>query len=236
AAISLADVDDSSITNASSITSQINVNNNYIHDVGVEYHGAVGIVVLYTQGVTLANNQLADLPYSGISVGFEHTNVATSLSDTQVLRNLIFDVVQVVWDGGGIYALGAQGPSLQHGLLVQGNIVHTQDHTSNLAYTDDGSQYVTIQQNAFYDNQNSADWGGCRPFGDIVFSDNYEDEPQATESAQPSVCHGSGYPGPVNLTVTGNTVIADPSTIPSGLVMAAGVEAAYQGVLVPYQD
>jgi hypothetical protein len=237
AAISLADVSDSSLTDPATITSDITVSNNFIHDVGVEYHGAVGLLVLFTKGTILSNNQLSSLPYSGISVGFHHTNQPSSLSDTQILNNLIFDVVKVVWDGGGIYDLGAQGPSLEHGLLVQGNVVHTQHHTNHLAYTDDGSQYVTLRGNAFYDNQNSNDWGGCEPFGDIVFDGNYEDEDPATQKSQPSVCTGR-YAGPVRLSVTGNTLITDPSAIPTSLVDAAGVQPAYQslGVLLPYRD
>ena len=44
--------------------------NYYIHDCGVEYWGSVGVFAGYTEGTVIAHNEIARLPYSGISVGW----------------------------------------------------------------------------------------------------------------------------------------------------------------------
>ena len=42
----------------------------YIHDVAVQYLGGVGIWVGYTTGTIITHNQIDDVPYTAISIGW----------------------------------------------------------------------------------------------------------------------------------------------------------------------
>ena len=46
------------------------IKNNLITKVGRDYHSSVGIFAGYTEGLAIENNELADMPYTGISVGW----------------------------------------------------------------------------------------------------------------------------------------------------------------------
>ncbi|MBN2294797.1 MAG: right-handed parallel beta-helix repeat-containing protein, partial [Pirellulales bacterium] len=46
------------------------VTNNHIHNCCVEYMGGVGVFVGYTDGTKVAHNEIHDLPYSGMSIGW----------------------------------------------------------------------------------------------------------------------------------------------------------------------
>ena len=49
------------------------IKNNVITKVGRDYHSSVGIFAGYTEGLVIENNELADMPYIGISIGWGHT-------------------------------------------------------------------------------------------------------------------------------------------------------------------
>ena len=44
--------------------------NNYVHDLPSEYQGAVGVFAGYVSNTTISHNDISNLPYSGISVGW----------------------------------------------------------------------------------------------------------------------------------------------------------------------
>src|SRR5581483_9794689 len=107
----------------------------------------------------ITHNQLDDLPYTGISAGwggwldkvgkppepnFSHDNV--------ISYNLIFNFMQTVSDGGGIYTQGQTGPSLAHGEKVIGNVVHDQLNWSFALHSDDGARYITYGGNVLYND------------------------------------------------------------------------------------
>ncbi len=51
------------------VTKDNTISNNYIHDIGVEYKGAVGIWTGYTENTLIQHNEITNTPYSGISIG-----------------------------------------------------------------------------------------------------------------------------------------------------------------------
>jgi hypothetical protein len=108
----------SPMTPASNRTSDNTVEKNVVTRVGIEYHGAVGIFVGFTESSTISHNEISNTSYTGISVGWGGWNPAygfggsgshadaTYARNNRIIGNLIHDVVQVEIDGGGIYTQG----------------------------------------------------------------------------------------------------------------------------------
>ena len=136
------------------------VANCYIHDVGVEFKGSVGIFVGYTDGTTIAHNEIRDLPYTGVSVGWgwgeedagggaygqrPFYETPTTAKNNRIELNHIHHVMQELNDGGGIYTL-----SNQPGTVIRGNHIHDNRGSPGGIYLDEGSGFIEITGNLVY--------------------------------------------------------------------------------------
>lgn len=126
--------------------------NNHIYRCGVDYPGAVGLWVGFTDGTVVAHNLLHDLPYTGISVGWRWDATPTSCKNNRIEYNHVYDVMKLLSDGGGIYLLG-----FQPGTVLRGNVVHDVKRSDvasggscNGIYLDDGSKGYLIEGNVVY--------------------------------------------------------------------------------------
>jgi hypothetical protein len=155
---------------------------NWVHDVGADYQGSIGVYLEDIVDSTLRHNQIDDLPFSGIS----QTISEAKGRGVHILDNRIYDVVQVLMDGGAIYTSGSQGPSWSAGGLIEGNDVHgalnpRMEKTDpdrrvgapNGIYTDVGADFITLRDNVLYDNHQS--WGGVAPKR-MRFNHNFWDD------------------------------------------------------------
>lgn len=151
AAITLGDVTNPETTDSRLLTQSDTIDNNYIHDVGVEYHGSVGIWTGYTQGATITHNEVFNLPYSGISVGWGWASYPSTVAkNNTVSSNNIYNVMQEFGDGGGLYSLGPQP-----GNTYNQNYIHDYQALVIADYgakpsgldLDDGSRYITATLN-----------------------------------------------------------------------------------------
>jgi len=217
------------------ITRNNTIADNWIHDVAAEYHDEVGIYVGFTRGTTVAHNQLDDLPWDGIDIGFGGwtTNAfypleVTNVNQDNVLSdNLIYNYHQVLSDGGGIYSNGREGTSWAHGLTETGNVIYHQINSGFVYYPDQGSAWVTITGNADW-SVNGSSFGGCAPVGDLRFDDNYYGT-----AFDPTV--NLCPPTPINVQAIGNHQIANtipkPGDVPNTLLADAGLQAPFRGLL-----
>lgn len=117
--------------------------NNLIVNVGVEYWGSPAITAFYVDHLHLTHNEISNVPYSGISLGWGWSAVPNSQTarNNLVAYNLITDVMQHASDGGGIYTLGQQPET-----VVEGNVIRrVKDHAC--LYPDDGSAFITLSNN-----------------------------------------------------------------------------------------
>ena len=118
------------------LTSGNQVHDNYFHAVAAEYQDCAAIFVGYAQYTTIEHNQIDDVPYSGISIGwggwlerFPYLGPLSNYSRGNVIaQNLIFNHMQVLVDGGGIYSNGIEGTSMADAELITGNVVLNQKH------------------------------------------------------------------------------------------------------------
>jgi hypothetical protein len=79
----------------------------------------VGIWAGVTEATRIEHNEVHDLPYSGISVGWSWNPDPTACRDNTIAHNHVHHVMKTLVDGGGIYTLGAQP-----GTVVRGNRIH----------------------------------------------------------------------------------------------------------------
>ena len=127
------------------------VTNTIINKAGAEYSGAAGINVGYTQNVTITHNDVSNLTYVPVTVGWgwsrhEAWNL-TNAGNNTVANNNGHHYKQTLNDGGGIYMLGPQNNS-----LVMENWLHDQGTASSGAlYPDEGSAYSSFYRNVVTD-------------------------------------------------------------------------------------
>ena len=139
------------------------VTNCYIHDVAVEYMGGVGIFAGYTQGTVISHNEMCNLPYSAVSVGWgwgetdagggayyqpSHYDTPTSAGNNRIEYNHIYHVMQVLNDGGGVYTLGRQP-----GTVIRGNHIHDNPEGPGGVYLDEGSAGIEVTGNVVHNTK-----------------------------------------------------------------------------------
>ncbi len=144
------------------------VADNWVHACGREFYGAIGIWVGFARGAAVTHNRVHDLPYSGISVGWQWNEEPTACRENLVAGNHVFDVMNRLCDGGCIYTLG-----FQPGTVIRGNHLHdvhrsllAQGAPNNGMFIDQGSKGYLFEKNVIYNtaaelvrfNQCKEDW------------------------------------------------------------------------------
>jgi hypothetical protein len=174
----------------------------------------------------------------------------TTSRGNRISDNHIQGFLNILWDGGAIYTLGQQGTSARDGELIVGNVASDKRRLAggNTFYTDGGSRYVTLKQNVSLNNNPGvtdfgpcglpdslalcgvvvpygSDRGGCRPYGDLTYQQNYWSFPTPFFS----ICPHPPYP--VNVIDIDNRAISGPHEVPRSILDAAGLEPAYRATV-----
>lgn len=95
------------------------ITDNYIINSTTEIQGACGIACGYPQKCTIEHNEVCNVNYTGISVGYGWTKTVNPMKNNSISFNNIHEVEKVMADGSGIYTLSNQTPS-----LMLGNYIH----------------------------------------------------------------------------------------------------------------
>jgi hypothetical protein len=225
--IYLGDIDNHHPSDSRAVVKDNVIKNNYITKVGAEYFDHPGIWVGYTDGSLIEHNELHDLPYSGISVGWgwgcvdppgdcdwtKSYTTPTVARDNKVRYNHIHDYTKVLVDGGGVYTLGAQP-----GSEISNNYIHHQENLYAPVYLDEGTEYFTVENNVLASVPEWIRiWTGS--IKNNVIQHNYTDNPSLTNNGTDNV-------------VSDNAVVEDgnwPEEARS-IMSNAGIEASYKDV------
>lgn len=132
------------------ICTGLSITNNLITDVTNDDWGCVGIGAGFVKDIKICNNEISEVSYTGISMGWGWNQQVCSMSNNLVKGNLIHHYAKHMYDTAGIYTLGSQ----PHSFIIE-NVVsdiytpsyaHDPNHWFYL-YTDEGSSYITVRDN-----------------------------------------------------------------------------------------
>ncbi len=123
---------------------------NLVDDATNEDWGCVGIGAGFVKGIDIEHNEVCDVSYSGISVGWGWTKAANVMSDNIIRANKVHHYAKHMYDVSGIYTLSAQPRSVIDSNYID-NIykvpyAHDPQHWFYL-YTDEGSSFFTVKDN-----------------------------------------------------------------------------------------
>ncbi|MYS21753.1 right-handed parallel beta-helix repeat-containing protein [Streptomyces sp. SID4948] len=220
-------------SNTAMTNQNISIQNNLITGVAKDYKDMAGILSTYVTHAVITHNEVANLAYDGIDVGWgwgandaggsqDYRNrglynyqpvytTATTLKNTVVSYNKVHGTKKVFHDGGSIYNLSANpGTSIDH------NYIYDNQHTVGL-YLDEGSRSLSLSDNVI---QDAGVWAftnasGTNNTNDSTFSTNWYN------AGATQVATGS----PHNNVLTGNVQVSGTSW-PSGaqqVISQAGV-------------
>jgi hypothetical protein len=178
-------------SNAAMTNRDITLSNNTVSRVALDYREMAGILSTYVTHAVITHNDVANLTYDGIDVGWgwgandpggsqDYRNrglynyqpvytTPTTLRDTVVSYNRVHGTKKLMHDGGSLYNLSANpGSSIDH------NHVYDNNRTVGL-YLDEGSRYVSLSANVI---QDSGVWAftnasGSNNTNDSTFSGNW---------------------------------------------------------------
>ncbi|MFI0774491.1 right-handed parallel beta-helix repeat-containing protein [Streptomyces sp. NPDC021212] len=178
-------------SNPAMVDKDITIKNNLVTRVAQDYKDMSGILSTYVTRAVIEHNEVSDLAYDGIDVGWgwgandpggstDYRNrglynyqpvysTPTTLSDNSVRYNLIHGTKKVFHDGGSLYNLSASPRT-----VIEGNYIYDNRNTVGL-YLDEGSRYVTLSHNVI---QDSGVWAftnasATNNTNDSTFSENW---------------------------------------------------------------
>ena len=169
----------------------VTITDNLVTNVAEDYKDMSGILSTYVTHADIEHNEVSDLAYDGIDVGWgwgandaggsqDYQNrglynyqpiytTPTTLSDTIVRYNLVHGTKKVFHDGGSIYNLSANPNA-----VIDDNYIYDNHNTVGL-YLDEGSRYVSLTNNVI---QDSGVWAftnasGTNNTDDSTFTQNW---------------------------------------------------------------
>lgn len=149
------------------------VADNLITNVANEDWGCLGIAAGFVKNLTIEHNEISDVPYSGISVGWGWTFTDNVMKNNAILSNKIHHYAKHLHDVAGIYTLSSQPNSRIEENYIDKVYYSPYAHDPFLwlyLYTDEGTQGYTIQNNWIPIQKTLKNHNG--PAGN-VWKDNY---------------------------------------------------------------
>lgn len=167
---------------SSDIVSGITVADCVVHHVATEYPSGCGILVGHTRNCAVVHNELFDLPYTGISVGWGWINAnerAAYRTGNLIASNRIHDHMKELVDGGGVYCNGFAADG-----VIARNYIYNQAHDFALIYLDDGSTNWTVRNNVTRGLSTGQAWYLFKGSGNHALG-NFSDTGKVIDQAPP---------------------------------------------------
>jgi hypothetical protein len=125
------------------------ITDNHIHDIGLVYAPAVGVLVLQSGTNRVAHNHIHHSYYTAISVGWNWGYGETPCHENLIAWNHLHHIGQgLLSDMGAVYTLG-----IQKGTVVRNNLIHDVESFTYGGwglYPDEGSTDIVWENNVVY--------------------------------------------------------------------------------------
>ncbi len=179
---------DNEISNPSDprkLLKNVDIENNYIHDVGIDYRSSAAIGLGFVVDADISHNEIFNIPYDGITIGYGLAHVTSSaLRNAKIHANFIHDLLgEQIYDGGAIYTLGGTGGTVENKNEITENYLRNQMNRYGVIYHDEGSTFWKTKNNVIdttetpvWDEIFPATWGfinGTLTSHDILLDTNY---------------------------------------------------------------
>lgn len=153
-------------------THTVYVGDNSIHDCGLVFAAAVGVLTVHASRITIEHNEIFRLFYTGISVGWVWGYEENASFANVIQYNHIHEIgMGRLSDMGGIYTLG-----VQPGTLIKGNHIHDVrgSHYGGWGiYLDQASSFMTVEANVVHHTNSQCfneHWGRGNVVRDNLFA------------------------------------------------------------------
>jgi hypothetical protein len=125
------------------------IKNNYIHDVTTEFQGASGIACGYPRSIGIEHNEIAEVNFTAIIVGFGLTTSANAMANNKINYNNIHHALSVLGGGAAIITISNQSPSseMQYNYFYDFAMSQWADWPVESIFLDDGTVGYTVAHN-----------------------------------------------------------------------------------------
>ena len=126
------------------------IEDNLITNVANEDWGCLGIAAGFVRNLTIEHNEISDVAYSGISMGWGWTHTKNVMENNKIIGNKIHHYAKHLHDVSGIYTLSSQPNSRIEENYIDKVYNSPYAHDPFLwlyLYTDEGSQGFMIKNN-----------------------------------------------------------------------------------------
>ncbi len=152
----------------------IDITNNVIRRIAGETFNNCGITVYYEKFINILHNDIENVPYSGMSIGWGWGGgAAYDCSDIDVSYNKVQNVMNTLHDGGGIYTLGP----LKNTKISNNYLKDHGSRSGGMIYNDQGSAYIEVFNNVVLDAvlSHSINASNTTATRELKIYDNYSD-------------------------------------------------------------
>ncbi|MEJ6981400.1 L-rhamnose mutarotase [Pedobacter sp. P351] len=132
------------------VCTNVLVRNNLVTDVTNEDWGAIGISAGYVKGINIEHNDVSEVSYTGISMGWGWSKTVNTMRNNRIVANKIQRYGKHMYDVSSIYTLSAQPSSLIAENYIDSIYIAPYAHDPNhwfYLYTDEGSSFFTVKNN-----------------------------------------------------------------------------------------
>jgi parallel beta-helix repeat protein len=130
------------------------ITDNHMHNLGVVYAPAVGVLLMQSATNRVAHNHIHHLYYTAVSVGWNWGYQETPCRQNVIEFNHLHHIGQgMLSDMGAVYTLG-----IQKGTVIRNNLIHDVNSFTYGGwglYTDEGSSEIVLENNVVYSTKSA---------------------------------------------------------------------------------